>query len=635
MLQKLREKTTGWLAVVIVAILVVPFAFFGVNNYFSTAVSNYVAKVGEVEISADDFRVRFDQYREQQRRQLGERFDPQAVDNPIARRELLERMIDEELLAQTSERLGLAVTPAQLRDAIAEVPAFQVEGRFDPTQYQLLLTAQAMTPRQYESQIRRDLEVRTLPIQLIDSAFLTDAELDDFVRLADQTRDIEYLAIMPPTEPESALEEDAALAWYDENRERYRSEETVAIEYVELSSADIEVASNVDEQTLRERYEEQRDRFVEPEQRLISHILIKLAADADAVVVAEAETRARGLIERITAGEDFAAVASEASDDLGSRASGGELGWLEAGLLDTAVDAAVFAAEPGLLPEPVRSAEGWHVLKLAEIRPGNVVPFEDVRAELERAYLDGERERAFSETSGRLIDATYRDPTALATVAESLGLRVQTSAHFSRQGGEGITGNPEVIAAAFSRQVIEEGLSSDSIELGPNHIVILRVVEHVPSEIQAFEDVRERVEAEALADRRAKAARARADALFERLKAGATLSELAAEAGTQPEQVLALRRFAGSPDRAIVEAAFSLPAPSEGVLSHGLAESSPERFTLITLAAVTDGDPSKLDSANREAIRRQLSEIQADLELRAFVRALRDQIPVVVVEDAL
>ncbi len=635
MLQKLREKTTGWLAVVIVAILVVPFAFFGVNNYFSTAVSNYVAKVGEVEISADDFRVRFDQYREQQRRQLGERFDPQAVDNPIARRELLERMIDEELLAQTSERLGLTVTPAQLRDAIAEVPAFQVEGRFDPTQYQLLLTAQAMTPRQYESQIRRDLDVRTLPIQLIDSAFLTDAELDDFVRLADQTRDIEYLAIMLPTEPEAALEEDAALAWYDENRERYRSEETVAIEYVELSSADIEVASNVDEQTLRERYDEQRDRFVEPEQRLISHILIKLAADADAVVVAEAETRARGLIERISAGEDFATVAGEASDDLGSRASGGELGWLEAGLLDAAVDAAVFAAEPGLLPEPVRSAEGWHVLKVAEIRPGNQVPFEDVRAELERAYLDGERERAFSETSGRLIDATYRDPTALATVAESMGLRVQTSAHFSRQGGEGITGNPEVIAAAFSRQVIEEGLSSDSIELGPNHIVILRVVEHVPPEIQAFEAVRERVEAEALADRRAKAARARADALFERLKAGATLSELAAEAGTQPEQVLALRRFAGSPDRAIVDTAFSLPVPSEGGLSHGLAESSPERFTLITLATVTDGDPSKLDSANREAIRRQLSEIQADLELRAFVRALRDQIPVVVVEDAL
>ncbi|PKM08131.1 MAG: peptidylprolyl isomerase, partial [Gammaproteobacteria bacterium HGW-Gammaproteobacteria-7] len=281
------------------------------------------------------------------------------------------------------------------------------------------------------------------------------------------------------------------------------------------------------------------------------------------------------------------------------------------------------------------TGEGWHLVWVSEVREGNAVPFEEVRAELEQEYLEGERERSYSELSGRLVDASYRDPASLASAAESLGLEAKTTEPFTREGGEGIASHPEVISAAFSRQLIEEGLTSDPIELGSNRMVLLRVIDHKPSQTLPLDQVRGRVESDFQAQQLADAARAKAETMLDQVKSGATLTALAEEAGSSPEVVLSLRRFAASPDRAIVDAAFELPLPGEGELSYGLAEFGSGRFALIALSGATDGNPDALDETSRSAVRQQLNGLSGDQELRAYLAALRKAIPVTIVEEAL
>lgn len=636
MLQTLREKLSGWMAFLILGALIVPFAFFGVNNYFVTQVETYVAKVGEREIDQDAFRSRFEQYRQQQRQALGARFDASALEDPTVKREVLERMIDEELLTQAAEQAGMVVTDKALREAIAEIPAFQVEGRFDPAQYQLLLQAQGLSSQRFQSDMRRDLTLRGLPTQIVASAFVTDAELDDFLRLADQTRDIEYLALEPPAGDGEPLAEQEVADWYQAHGDRYLTPETVAIDYIELRAEDMQVPASVDEESLRRRYEEQRSRFVEPEQRRAAHILVAVPEKADPAQVESARAKAAGLAERARGGEDFVALARENSEDAGSKTAGGELGWIEQGLLDPAFESALYSLPEDGISEPVRSGQGWHVIKLLEIRPGKERTFEQVRAELERQYLEGERERAFSDLAGRLVDQTYKDSSSLAAAAEAVGLKVESVAPFGREGGPGVASRPEVLREAFKPALIADGQISDSIELGANHMLLLQVTSHQPAAPRPLEEVRAKVEADIRAERLAQEAKAAAEALLARAEQGESLSALAETAGAAVQTAVAVRRAAGTPDRAIVARAFELPAPKgETPSGVGMAELSPARWVLVRATKVNDGDPGALDSNIRDALRKQLASAEGDAELRAYLSALRTVIPVTVAEDRM
>lgn len=647
MLQKLREKTTsGWLAFVIVGLLIIPFAFFGVNNYFSAQVATWVAKI-EIpapwwqfgkdtrEISQDEFRSRFEQYRQRMRQTLGDAYDPRQFDDITVKRQVLDALIEEQLLLIAAERDGVVVPDAVVAREIMNIPAFQVDGRFDQTQYRLLLQSQGMTISGFERQLREDLVRQLLPNQIARSAFVSDADLDAFIRLRDQRRDIDYLALPVPRDVDEAVTDEQVQAWYADRMDRYRSPERVWLEYVEIDAADIAVPTTLDERTLRDRYEEQRARFVEPEQRLASHILIQVPANADAATEQRARDRAADLARQAREGADFAELAREHSDDIGSRNDGGDIGWIEQGLLDADFERALYALEIGGVSEPVRTSDGWHVILLRDVREGEVQEFAEVRDTLERELLESERERAFSELSGRLLDQTYRDPTSLASAAEALGLELKRTEPFSRDGGTGIAANPAVIEAAFSRDVLEERNISGPIELGPNRIVVVRVAEHEPSEPLPLAEVRDRIEDEIRAERRAEAARKQAETLLARARAGEELAVLAAEVGAKVQQARDVDRVTGGLDRAIMDEAFRLPRPAEGQVSVGSVALGGDSHVLLAVSAVRDGDPTALDATFRSALKQQLARAQSAIEVQAYIDALRRQFPVAVAEERL
>lgn len=638
MLQALRDKTSGWIAVVVVGLLAIPVAFFGIESYFEVRTPTYVAKVGGQEISQDEFRRRFGEYRERMRAQLGEGFDPAVFEQPTFRREFLERLIDEEVLMQAARRSGAAATPAALRAEIEKIEIFKSDGRFDARRYQLELAARNYTVERFEDELRRQLSTAKLPTEVGETALVTEDQVDRYLALRDETRDFRYV-IVPPIPPalDSEPAEDAIQAYYEANAARLATPEQVEIAYLEIDASKFEVPAEPDEATLRARYAEQRARYESPEQRLVSHILVGVPAGADADAQKQARERAAAIAAEVRAGGDFAAIARERSDDIGSRATGGDLGWVERnGVLQAAFEDALFAMAAGEVSDPVRTDEGFHVILLREIKPGSVRGFDEVRDELVEQYRSSERARLFDERVQAAVHATYEDPTSLQGAADAAGLPVQHAGPFSRDGGSGIAADPRVVAAAFSNAVLVDGAVSEPIDLGPAHVVLIKLDRHLPRANRPLDEVRDGIVAAIRSEAAEQATRERAARLEQRMLAGESLETIANELGAAVNLASGTGRNAFNHDAAVVAEAFRMNPPASGGPPTRSRVGLPGGGdALVELTRVVPADPSTVDPGAREAARRVLAQGQSSTESRALIEALRAATEIRVVEERL
>ena len=658
MLQKLRDRTSGWVATIIILLLMVPFLFVIDQSYLGGVGANNVAQVKAPptwwesapkwwpasmlwehrEVGVDEFRQRFEQERMRVRQEQGEAFDPRAFETVENKRKVLDQLVDEKALQLAAERAGVVVGDAAVREYIASIPAFQVDGKFDANRYQLALASQvpAQTPTQFELLVRDSLQQSLIPVGLGTSAFVTDAEFERILRLSGEKRDVE-LALLPEVPEDTAAVGEAEIqAWYDAHPADFVRPESVTIEYVEVDGNSLPPAAPADEATLRKRYEDEKARFVEPEQRLASHILIRVEPDADAAALKAAEEKAQRLTaEAKAAGADFAALAKASSEDPGSRDSGGDLGWVERGAMVAPFEDALFSMQPGEVRGPVKTDFGFHVLQLRELKQGAQVSFEQAREELAREQAQADRERAFSDLSGRLTDLVYQNPSSLAPAAEQVGLQVQKLGPFTREDTVGIGASPEVKKAAFSEALIEDGTASDPIQLGPDHSVVIRVVEHTPEQPRPLAEVKDQVTAAIRVDRRQAAAAAAADALVKRVQAGEAMADVAASVGTQVMPLPGLPRGVPAPSPAANREIFAVAPPAEGKVAAGHFEMPDGRYALFAVTGVHPGDAAELQPEQREMLRKQFAQIDGAAAAEAYVRQIRKSFEVEVQENQL
>jgi peptidyl-prolyl cis-trans isomerase D len=659
MLQTLRDKTSGWIATVIVVLLAIPFAFFGMEQYLFQSGGSHAARVEappswwpgapdawpvrklvwtSEEIEPEAFRQEFERARQDARTQQGDAFDARAFESTENKRAVLERMIDRAVLRLGARTIGIEVGDTQVRETIRSIPEFQVDGRFDPQRYQLVLQSAvpARTPRAFEDEIRQQLQSGLLPAEIADSAFVAPKQVDRMLALLGERRDV-AMAMVPAPAPDAAPVSDAdAQAWYEAHRADYRAPETVAIEYVEVRADALPEPGPPDEASLRTRYEQEKSRFVEADQRLVSHILVRVPDGADAA----AEAAARAEAERIAgqaraAGADFAALARSESDDDGSKAAGGDLGWIEPGMMGDAFDTAVAALAPGQVSAPVKTDFGWHVLQVREVRAGNTVSFEDAREELARAEAAVARERAFNELIGRMVDQVYRNPGSLASAAKEAGLPVAKAGPFPRGGGEGIAAAAAVQRAAFSDALVQDGTVSDPIELEPGHSVLIRVTDHAPEAERPLAQVKDAVVLAVQQDRAARAVRAEADAAAARVAKGEALDAIAEGAGWAFQDMPGVQRGMPVPTPEASAELFAAPAPAEGAVSSGVIALDDGRMVVYAVRKVIPGNPAEASAQERAMVASQLERMVGESDALALSRALRQRMRITVVESRL
>jgi peptidyl-prolyl cis-trans isomerase D len=658
MLQKLRDKTSGWIATVILGLLIIPFAFFGIEQYMVQRGENYAAKIDappswwqsapswwpisvfweHEEVAVDEFRTRFEQERQQQRAQQGEAFDAREFESVENKRAILDELINQRIQKLAASSQGVVVNNELVRKTIEEIPAFQVEGKFNPDRYQLSLASQVppQTPLQFEQRVRESLEESLVATAVAQSNFVTTAEMERLLKLMGETRDASMVMLPPPATDTGAVSGAEIQAWYDKHATNYRAQETVTLEYVELNAAELTVPPP-DEAALRQRYEQEKKQFVEQEQRLASHILVRVDEAADAATQEAAKKKAELLAVQAKApGADFAALARANSDDTGSKESGGDLGWNAKGAMVPAFDAAMFALKPGEISAPVKTEFGWHVIQLREVKGAQQQAFEQARDALLREQVEADRERAFNDISGKVVDLVLKNPSSLAQAASELKLPVQKLGPVARNASEGILAAPAVKRAAFSEAMVQDGTVSDPIEIGANHSVFIRVAAHTPERAQPLAQVREQVIAAVRADRAKQAAEKDADALLARLRAGETLAAVAASRNLPPPEVVPnIPRGAPIPDAAVSEAVFAAAAPVAGKPTPGKTVLADGRIVLFVLDKISPGDTKQLVGPQREMLQQQIAQVGGGDDLKALIAALRKRMKVRVVEQNL
>jgi len=634
MLQAMRNKMHGWPAILLLGIAVFAMSFFGMEGYLTSSDDMSVARVGKHEISQNDMQDRLNLLRQRASAEQGDEFDTSIFEKPEMKLRVLDAMIDQQLLLQANDELGLRVADLAVRDYIAAIPAFQIDGHFDPTSYTAALAGQRKTPEMFESEVRSDLAVRLLPSAIDASSMVSSADAERFLSLRMQRRDVRFAALPRPEAADTTVTDAQIDAYYQAHVADYTNPERVSVKYIEVSGADLAPEAVPSDEELRKRYDDEKQRFVQPEQRLVSHILINVPANATPEQQKAALAKANEVAAKATPA-DFAELAAKDSQDLGSRRQGGDLGWLEQGVTNAAFESAMLALKKGEISKPVLSPDGYHIIWLRDIRAGEAKPFEEVRDELVKEATSSDQDRLYNEVAGKLSDNTYQNASSLEPASEELKLPIKETSLFSRAGGEGIAANPKVVTAAFSDDVLAQGNNSGLIDLGSNHSVVIHVDKHLPAAARPLAEVRDEVRSRILDERVATAAKAQADALLARLHKGESLDAVAGSAHASVTSVKDALRIQPELPPAVREEAFLLPHPAEGKPQYASVDMGHGVFALLALDKVQPGDLSAIPQEQRDALRQQMAQAYGSEETSELIDVLRARTKITINKDRL
>lgn len=636
MLQAMRDRITGWLAYLLIGIIALPLALWGVHNYVAGGGETFVAKVNGTEISRRALDREYADYRQRVASMFGGQIPPGFLDRVANREQVLEGMIDREVLSQYAMRHGMEVPDQLLASAIQSIEAFRIDGAFSQEQYRAQLRAQGQSPASFEAQLRRDLAVQQLNDGLGRSALVTNAALQTRARIEQQTRRIgvyrlarsAYLDLV-------SVPQEAVVAEYEENPQRYRTPEQVKIRYLSMSEDTLAAEVDPDPEVLRQRYQTRVDQgfYQTEEQRRASHILIAPEGDSEEAK-ANARAEAQALKEELAAGADFDALAKEFSDDPGSASDGGDLGKVSRGMMTPPFEEALFAIDgEGEVVGPVATDFGFHLIRLDEVIEGSVKPFDDpeVRAELEEDYRLREVEAIFYDRVEQLADLAFQFPETLEEAAQSLDLEIKESDWFSANEGTGIASEAKVREAAFAEEVLELGTNSELLELSGRRVAVIRLADRRPPEVKPLDAVADEIRARLRREEATRLVEDRAETLVQAVLEGTSLPELEAPGGSYMAP-MSYARTAQELDPAILDAAFGLGRPESG-------QALVERVTLpngdqaiITVFDVADGVFAELEDSTVEQLRQQAERARRTAVLDGFTQMAREAAKVTVNE---
>ena len=630
MLETIRNATKTWVAKVILALITIPFAMWGVESYIQPQVGqDTVATVGGEKINATELNEAVRVQLEQFKRQFGPSIDASIMDNPQMRQSILDQLIDQRLFAKASKVTGVKVSDAALRDRILNETSFQEEGKFVAARYETFLKSSSQTAPMFEAQLRKDLERAQFANSIVNTSITPNASVAGYLRASEQSREIAMINITPEqfiaqvkTTPEQAK------AYYDTRQSEYTIAEQVKAEYVELSLDTLAPTVQVTPDEIKTFYEANSTRYVQKEERKASHILINAPPTATDAVKKEAKAKADDLFAQVKKNpKSFAELAKKHSQDPGSGAAGGDLGFFSRGMMVKPFDEAAFTANKGDLIGPVLTDFGYHIILLTDVRPEKGKPIAEATPEIEGELKKQKAQRKFAEIAEKFTDAAFEQPASLKAAADVAGIAVRQSPWISRgQGAQPPFNNPKLAQALFSDEVVKNKRNTEAVEAAPNTLVAARVLEHKPASVRPLAEVEKAIIAKLTREEAGKLAKKDGEAKLESLRAGKPVADL-----KWPSLLPVSRANPGGLPPPVIDAAMKLEAKTLPAFTG--TENPGGGFSLIQVAKMIEAPVA--DEAKLKATRSRLAQAVTQQEMMSLLAQMRTTSDVSIAKDAL
>jgi peptidyl-prolyl cis-trans isomerase D len=609
MLTKIREKAQGAFAWGILIVICVPFALWGIQNYLDTGKEAPVASVGDKDFFQRDVNKAYEQY--------SQNLQGMNIDEQSLKSQALDKLIKDEILLQHVHSKDLVTTDDAAREFIQSLAYFQVNGKFDEQRYKTMLSLQKMSSGEFVNRIKNALIMEQFQRSIIDSSFATKYDVESFFKIQNQQRDVDYITVSPQKMSQQPTDEEIST-YYQQHQDLYQTPEQVSVEYVELSLEDTAKTIAVSDDKLKAFYEEQKDQYTTAERRKISHILFAINDKINEKAALENAIKAKAEL----ANKDFSALAAEVSDDKLTAKTGGDLGLFNVGVMEKSFEDAASALKLNEVSNPVKSAFGYHLIKVTELVPGEIKPFELVKNEVTKAYQKAQAENAFYESGQTLTEMSYEHPDTLKTVADALGVTIKKSALFTKDKGDGIAADDKIRSSAFTEEILH-GNNSTPIELGTDRLVVLRLLEHKAAAARELKDVKQDIVTVMLGDKAKQQAVETAKKIKARLQAGESIQTVGSENKLQVKTVPGLTRSKDTVPLPLSQAIFKAAKPVAGKPSVFITELAVGDQVVVSLSKVKEGVMTEDDKKQLELATKNIAKAFGQTEFNAVINSLQ------------
>lgn len=620
MLQSIHDNAKGWVAYIIVFLISIPFALWGIHSYTGGGDDKAAASVNGEEIPVSVVR--------NELQELKQQFAQFSGFNDDSLKQLaLDRVVGRTLLEQEIKEHGFIGSNDEVVNTIVNIPAFQKDGKFDQETYEQVLKANRRNESVFESQIRSEIAAEQLQGLVAAASFVPMTEAEQYQALQEQKRDLDSFTLKAADyKDQIEVSEQEVADYYEQNKLAYMTEERVKVDYVEINRDELSKSLNITAEEVQSYYDQNKDRYIVPEKRHISHILIPIEgmidpANVDPAKDKAASDKAEALYVEIAAGtRTFEDVAKTDSADTLSADKGGDLGVYVAGDREKAFENIVFSTSEGTVAEPIKTSAGYEILKVTKIEPVIQKSFDEAKTDVEKDYREEQAADLYHSKDDELPTLAYENEADLTPVAAALDIEKKTSGWITRNVGEGIGKYPQVREIIFTEDMKVSGKNSERIDLAEGHVAVVRVIELESPTQKPLADVSAQIVQTLEADKLRKLLQEKGDALVAALEESQSWTALAAQ-GVGAEEQVTKHGFISRKDKSLafdmLSQAFSMPKPAEGKQTYIGSMAQGGDYQVIALKGVQDGD-KKLDDTLQKGFNLYLSNRQTSMLLQAL-----------------